>query len=206
MEIEVFFNLNLSKLISNLYYFLRRADRFKTSLQFIPVQYNRFYSTLDACKVADYVVFALSAEVEVGTWGDTLLRALQAQGLPEVVTVVASPSPMDPKLKTGITKSLLSFIQYFVPSQSRIFDLHTSSDRLNAVRSLCEGKPEDVRWRDGRAYLLGENIEWQDGILAVSGVVRGAPLSANRLVHLPNYGDFQVTKVRLYTSQPGAGA
>ena len=113
---------------------------------------------------------------------------------------------MDPKLKTGITKSLLSFIQYFVPSQTRIFDLHTSSDRLNAVRSLCEGKPEDVRWRDGRAYLLGENIEWQEGILAVSGVVRGAPLSANRLVHLPNYGDFQVTKVRLYASRPETDA
>ncbi|KAK7692378.1 hypothetical protein QCA50_004003 [Cerrena zonata] len=172
-----------------------RADRFKTSLQFLPVQYNQFYSTLDACKVADYVVFALSSEVEVGAWGDTLLRSLQAQGLPEVITVVASPSPMDPKLKTSIMKSLLSFIQYFVPSQARIFDLHTSSERLNAVRGLCEGKPEDVRWREGRTYILGENIQWENGTLAVTGVVRGAPLSANRLIHLPNYGDFQVAKI-----------
>lgn len=137
----------------------------------------------------------MSSEVEVGAWGDTLLRSLQAQGLPEVITVVASPSPIDPKSKTGILKSLLSFIQYFVPSQTRIFDLHTSSDRLNAVRSICEGKPEDVRWRDGRSYLLGESIQWENGNLAVTGVVRGAPLSANRLIHLPNYRDFQVAKV-----------
>lgn len=146
--------------------------------------------------MADYVVFALSSEIEVDTWGDTLLRALQAQGLPEVLTVVASPSPIDPKSKSGILKSLLSFIQYFVPSQSRVYDLHASSEKLNALRSLCEGKPEEAKWRDGRSYLLAENLEWSEGTLAVTGVVRGTALSANRLVHLPNYGDHQISKVR----------
>lgn len=176
-------------------YFLRRADRFKTSLQFVPLPYRKLYAALDACKVADYVVFALSSEVEVDNWGDTLLRALQAQGLPEVVTAIASPTPMDAKAKSGIMKSLLSFIQYFVPSQMRVFDLHASADRLNALRTLCEGKPTDVKWREGRSYVLGESVQWADGTLAVTGVVRGAPMSADRLVHVPNYGDFQVEKV-----------
>lgn len=153
---------------------------------------------MDACRVADYVLFALSSEVEVKQWGDTLLRALQAQGLPEVVTVVTSPSPMDPKSKTGIMKSLLSFIQYFVPTQNRVFDLHASADKLNALRALCEGKPEDVKWREGRPYVLAENVEWAEGSLAVTGVIRGASLSANRLIHIPNYGDYQIHKVRMY--------
>lgn len=174
-----------------------RAERFKTSLQFIPLPYKHLYATLDACKAADYVVFALSPNVEVDTWGDTLLRTLQAQGLPGVVTVVSSSAPLDPKEKSGILKSLLSFIQYFVPSQSRVFDLQSNSDALNTARALCEGKPGGVKWREGRPWLLGEKIEWQDGILSVTGVVRGSPLSANRLVHLPNYGDFQVSKVSI---------
>ena len=148
--------------------------------------------------MADYVIIALSSEVEVDQWGDTLLRILQAQGLPEIVTVVASPSPMDAKEKTGILKSLLSFIQYFVPSQTRVFDLHTNADKLNALRAVCEGKPEDVKWREGRPYLLAENVEWTEGNLAVTGVVRGAPLSANRLIHVPNYGDFQISKVLMH--------
>ncbi|KAL4251449.1 Ribosome biogenesis protein Bms1/Tsr1 [Abortiporus biennis] len=172
-----------------------RADRFKTSLQFITLPYRKMYATLDACKVADYVVFALSSEVEVDQWGDTLLRSLQAQGLPEVITVVSSSTPMEAKSKTGIMKSLLSFIQYFVPSQTRIYDIHTSSDTLNTVRALCEGKPEDAKWREDRTYILGENVEWDSGILGVTGVIRGAPLSPNRLIHIPNYGDFQVAKV-----------
>ncbi|KAJ7354686.1 ribosome biogenesis protein tsr1 [Mycena albidolilacea] len=172
-----------------------RAERFKTSLQFLSVPYKRMYAALDACKVADYVVFVLSSTVEVDPWGDTLLRALQSQGLPEVVTVLAPNDALDAKSRAGVLKSLLSFIQYFVPSQARVFDMHTAADRLNALRALAEGKPTDVRWRDGRAWVLGESAEWEDGMLKVTGVVRGAPLSANRLVHLPNYGDFQISKI-----------
>ncbi|KAJ7873935.1 ribosome biogenesis protein tsr1 [Mycena olivaceomarginata] len=161
----------------------------------LSVPYKRMYAALDACKVADYVVFVLSSTVEVDPWGDTLLRALQSQGLPEVVTVLAPNDALDAKSRAGVLKSLLSFIQYFVPSQARVFDMHTAADRLNALRALAEGKPTDVRWREGRAWVLGESAEWEDGVLKVTGVVRGAPLSANRLVHLPNYGDFQISKI-----------
>jgi len=41
-------------------------------------------------------------------------------------------------------------------------------------------------------HAYGKNT----GTLRVTGVVRGAPMSANRLVHIPNYGDYQVEKVR----------
>ncbi|KAF9010639.1 ribosome biogenesis protein tsr1 [Cyathus striatus] len=171
-----------------------KAERFKTSLQFRTIPYRNFYAALDACKVADYVIFALSPTVEVDTWGDTLLRTLQSQGLPEVVSVISPDSSIDPKARSGILKSLLSFIQYFVPSQTRVFDLHVHSDRLNALRSVSEGKPGDVRWREGRSWILGE-AAWEDGSLAVTGVVRGAALSANRLIHIPNFGDYQISKI-----------
>ncbi|KAF8972993.1 ribosome biogenesis protein tsr1 [Flammula alnicola] len=174
---------------------MSRADRFKTSLQFRTVPYRNFYAALDACKVADYVVFVLSSSVEVDTWGDTLLRTLQAQGLPDVVSVVSPDASMDAKSRTATLKSLLSFIQYFVPNQTRIFDLHVSSDRLNALRSLSEGKPADVRWKEGRSSILGESVEWDAGTLKVTGIVRGSALSVNRLVHLPNFGDYQVSKI-----------
>ncbi|KIP06509.1 hypothetical protein PHLGIDRAFT_128227 [Phlebiopsis gigantea 11061_1 CR5-6] len=188
-------HLDISEVVPQHGLWKLRADRFKTSLQFINVPYKELYSILDACRVADYVVFALSSELEVDPWGDTLLRILQAQGLPEVVTVVASPSPMDPKEKTGVLRSLLSFIQYFVPSQNRVFDLHASADKLNALRTVCEGKPEDVKWREGRPYLLAETFAWAEGSLAVTGVIRGSPLSANRLIHIPNHGDYQISKI-----------
>ncbi|KAK7473209.1 ribosome biogenesis protein tsr1 [Stygiomarasmius scandens] len=179
-----------------------KADRFKTSLQFLSLPYKDFYSTLDACKAADYVLFLLSPTVEVNDWGDTLLRTLQAQGLPTVVTAVAADDSIDPKSRQGILKSLLSFIQYFVPTQTRVYDLHSSSDRLNALRALSEGKPDDARWREGRSYLVAEDFEWEasdgqedEGTLKVTGIVRGTSLSANRLIHIPNFGDYQISKI-----------
>lgn len=182
-----------------------KVDRFKTSLQFIQLAFGDFYASLDACKVADYVVFVLSPSVEVGAWGETLLRTLQTQGLPDVVSVVAPEHHIDPKVRLGTLKSLQSFMQYFVPEQSRVFDLSILSDQLNTVRMLSEGKPGDVRWRQGRSWLLCESVDWTDGNLAVTGVVRGAQLSSNRLVHLPNYGDFQVLKITSPSLAESAG-
>jgi len=164
--------------------------------------YGNFYTALDACKVADYVVFVLSTTVEVDNWGDTLLRTLQAQGLPDVVTVVSANASIDVKVRPGILKSLLSFIQYFVPTQTRVFDLHVSSDRLNALRSLSEGRPTDVRWKEGRSWILAESTEWEEGSLKVTGVVRGSSLSANRLLHIPSYGDYQISKARAISLNP----
>lgn len=66
---------------------LSRVDRFKTNAHFLLLPHRDLYGTLDACKAADYVIFVLSTVVEVDTWGDTALRCLQAQGLPDVTTV-----------------------------------------------------------------------------------------------------------------------
>lgn len=165
------------------------------------LQYRHFYAALDACKVADYVLFVLSPTVEVDSWGELLLRTVQAQGLPTVVSCIVAPTDttqaVDSKSRPAILKSLTSFMQYFVPSQNRVFDLTGSNggDRVNALRALCEGRPAEVRWRESRTWMLAESVRWDDGILDVTGFVRGNPFSVNRLVHLPNFGDFQVDKV-----------
>lgn len=218
---------------SILIFFFARVSRFKTSIQFINLPYRHLYATLDACKAADYVLFVLSDSVEVDKWGEMLLRTLQAQGLPQVIACVGpshSQEPSDTKSDTKsarqeVVKSLLSFVKYFVPSQTRVFDLagvsgasasssasSLATDTLTALRVLCEGKPADVRWRENRPWVLADDLVFnpqppanplQDesaaisdtGTLLVTGYVRGAPLSPDRLVHIPGYGDFQVEKV-----------
>jgi pre-rRNA-processing protein TSR1 len=177
-------------------------------LQFNLLQYGAFFPALDAVKTADYTLLLLSSHVEVNGWGDTLLRTMQAQGFPSVITAVSpsteSTQQHSTKEQGAVLKSLLSFIKYFIPSQGRVYDLEpssNSSDAMNVARALCEGKPADVRWREDRPYLLLEDSEWiaesdsSEGILRVTGVIRGAPLSANRLVHVPDLGDFKISRV-----------
>ncbi|EJU05912.1 DUF663-domain-containing protein [Dacryopinax primogenitus] len=186
-----------------------RADRFKTSLQFLLLPYRRLYTALDACRVADYVIFALSAQTEVDSWGELCLRCLQAQALPDIVTVVPDLDEVPSKQRQDTLKSLLSFIQYFVPSQTRVFFLSPSqpSEATSTARALCEGKPKDVAWRKDRTWLVAEDAGWvareemkeaeEDGTgtLQVTGVIRGGRLSVDRLIHIPNFGDYQIEKI-----------
>lgn len=71
----------------------------------------------------------------------------------------------------------------------------------NALRALCEGKPADVRWREGRPWVLAEEVEFEEGVeegkgtLKVTGVVRGAPLNVDLLVHLTGREDYRISRV-----------
>lgn len=109
-------------------------------------------------------------------------------------------------------KSLLSFSRYFFPSVDKIFSADNANDAILLGRALCETSPAFINHPDGRAWLVAEEEpEWtasadtsnhgeqpvvEPGSLRVTGTVRGGRLSANRLVHLPGYGDFQIAEVR----------
>lgn len=74
--------------------------------------------------------------------------------------------------------------------------------------------PKGVLWRESRARLLAEEVGWianghdeqpvastssaileEKGTLTVTGVIRGSCFSADRLVHIQGFGDYQVEKV-----------
>ncbi|CDZ97146.1 Uncharacterized conserved protein [Phaffia rhodozyma] len=187
-----------------------KAPRFKTSLQFLFPLAGDFYATLDSAKAADYVVLLLSDEEDVSEWGETLLRSFQSQGVPEIVAVCQSPNPTTPPTAppSATLKSLLSFSTYFFPSLQKVYHTTTPSDASVTLRALCEGIPKDVSWRNGRGWLVNESTElgWtpstngegegaEQGTLVVRGYLRGGKWSADRLVHIPNFGDFMVEKI-----------
>jgi len=65
------------------------------------------------------------------------------------------------------------------------------------IRTLCTSTPKGVHWRDARSYLLADDVRWsEEEGLVIGGVVRGKGLKADRLVHIPGHGDFQIEKVR----------
>ncbi len=107
-------------------------------------------------------------------------------------------SPANAKSTNQNLKSLLSFAQYFVPFLARIFEFSPSSPLSgvnNALCAPCEGKPADIRWREGRPWLLADGVGFEEdaeeghAMLTVTGVVRGAPLSADLLVHWTGLGE-----------------
>lgn len=99
-------------------------------------------------------------------------------------------------------------MRYFFPAVEKIYSADAPNEALLAARHLCETTPATIRDPDGRSWLLAEgadNLAWEanssdesTGTLRVVGTVRGGKMSANRLVHLPGHGDFQVAEVRTY--------
>ncbi|PVH14626.1 uncharacterized protein CXQ87_002773 [Candidozyma duobushaemuli] len=180
-----------------------RLPRFKSNVKFIIPDQTNLISILDATKVSDYVIFGLSAEQEVEKdYGESILRAIVAQGVASVVGVLPNVISAYPKknLQQDIRQSLQSFFTHFFPTEEKLYALESESEALNCIRTIAQKMPKSINWRDSRAYVLADSLNWvadsdQGGFVIVEGTVRGVGFNANRLVHIPGHGDFQVQRI-----------
>ncbi|ODV96136.1 hypothetical protein PACTADRAFT_49538 [Pachysolen tannophilus NRRL Y-2460] len=184
-----------------------KINRFKSNLKIIIPDDSNFISLLDACKISDFVIFGLSASQEVDPKiGEQLLRAIELQGISSVLGVVPnaiSAYPNRKNLQADALRSLSLYFNHFFPDQEKLYNLENPSDCINATSLLCRKFPKSVTWRDLRGYMLANSVEWVpslennnvEGYMAVEGVVRGVGFTANRLIHIPGYGDFQIDHI-----------
>lgn len=173
----------------------------KHKVQLVCLERNLF-SILDACKVADFVIFILSAEVEVDSFGELCIASAQSQGIPNSFNLVTNCAKLPAKRQVEVKRSLSSFISYFFPENNKIVSGEDQQECSSVLRSIVSQAPKKLAWRDHHPYILAEQVDYvvnpetkETGTLLVRGFVRGAPMSANRLVHLQNLGDFQVLKI-----------
>ena len=179
-----------------------RIDRFKQTFQYIHVQRN-LLNALDACKVADFVIFILSPNEEVDQRGELLLRAIESQGVSNVLTVVQGLGTVEPpNRRTRILTSLKSYISHFFPNLEKIHSLDSHQECANVIRSLCTTTPKGVRWREDRSWMHVEDVQWPNnseartpGDVVLTGIVRGRPFKANRLVQVGDWGAFQIDSI-----------
>ena len=156
-------------------------------------------AVLDGCKVADYVLLVLSANTEVDTFGQTLIRGIETQGVSNTYTVVQHLETVEPvKRRVDVKKSLLSFISHFFPTTTKIHETDSAQEAPNLIRSLCTSTPKGVHWRDDRSYMVAEEVRYENDQLVVAGVVRGRGMNSDRLVHIQGFGDFQIDKICAY--------
>ncbi|KAJ4356225.1 ribosome biogenesis protein tsr1 [Didymosphaeria variabile] len=181
------------------------VDRFKQKVQYLVVQRD-LLASLDACRIADFVVFILSGQEEVDKEGEIILKAIESQGISNTFTVVQALDKIEPaKRRPQVVASLKSYITHWLPTTERVFSLDNRQESSNLVRSLCTTTTKGVKWRDQRSYMFVEDVAWPGGKSAASedgtgevvltGVVRGQGLKADRLLQIGDWGDFQIDKV-----------
>ncbi|KAJ6096436.1 Ribosome biogenesis protein tsr1 [Penicillium sp. IBT 16267x] len=178
-----------------------RIDRFRQSLLYVPSKYD-LLSALDVCRMADFVILVMSPEVEVEEEGELLLRSIESQGISNVMTVVQGLDKVNPpKRRPQVASSLKSYINHFFPAVEKVMSLDSRQECSNAIRSLCTATPKGIRWRDERSWMFVENVQWPDvdievvDDVVITGVVRGKGLKADRITHIPGWGDFQIASI-----------
>lgn len=181
-----------------------RIDRFKQNLVYIPSKYD-LMNALDVCRVADFVVVVLPTDVEVSDEGEILLRSIESQGISNVLVVAQGVDNINPpKKRTQVIASLKSYINHFFPSIDKVLSLDSRQECSNVVRGLCTATPKGIRWREDRSWMLIQDVQWPEtsgdsSNVTVTGVVRGKGLKADRIVHIPGWGDFQVDSITAAT-------
>ena len=169
--------------------------RFKQRIQYLTPDRD-LLQCLDTCRLADFVLFVLSAQEEVDSLGEQMLRCIESQGVSTVLMGVFGLDEIEPaKKRPDVMKSLKSFMTHFFPAQEKLQDLSNRQECSNVMRSLCTTLPKGIRWRENRSWMLVEDCAFWEGEAVVTGVVRGRGLHANRLVQVGDWGDLQIEKI-----------
>ncbi|KAI9706338.1 MAG: hypothetical protein M1836_003343 [Candelina mexicana] len=181
------------------------VDRFKQKFEYVLVR-KELVAALDACRIADFVVLILSAQEEVDESGEVMIKVIESQGVSNVLTVVQGLEAIEPpKRRPQVVASLKSFITHYFPTQEKVHSLDSRQECSNIVRSLCTTTPKGIKWREDRSWMLVEDVSWPTDMdtllsdsangLVLTGVVRGRALKADRLLHVGDWGDFQIGKI-----------
>ncbi|ERL91831.1 hypothetical protein D910_09156 [Dendroctonus ponderosae] len=185
--------------------------RFKKRFSFVVPANDNELDVIDTLKVADQVLFLLSAingtefiEQIVDQWGKKILKSGLAQGLPTPIVALADLDSVAPKKRADFKLGVQKMVTSWLPKE-KLMVLDRNCDGINILRRLGDQKRKTILYRDHRPYVLGEELEYiQDdqgsmGTLKVTGYLKGATLSVNQLVHIPGLGDFQLAQVDAVT-------
>ncbi|XP_072758198.1 pre-rRNA-processing protein TSR1 homolog [Anoplolepis gracilipes] len=169
-------------------------------------------ATLDAAKAANTILFITSVGCQtsgdtereiIDDWGMKIIVSCLAQGLPTTIFAVHNIQRLHIKKRQEYKQSVQRAISKWLPDE-KVLELDTINDCLNMLRRVGSQKQRNVFYKNIRPYLLAEEISFECnedslefGTLSITGYVRGkTPLSVNNLVHIPGFGDFQMSCIK----------
>lgn len=179
-----------------------KSLRLKQRFSFITSEYGNEIKALDNLKVCDSTVLLLSAAAEdvVDKWGEKFLSFALAQGVPTPIVTIMDLESVNPKKRTQVKNDIQKAINRYFPDE-KLMVLDKTSDGLNMLRRIGGQKRNTIHNKENRAHLYAERSEYSDGVLKVTGYLRGVPLNVNGLVHIPELGTFQMSQIDLIENE-----
>lgn len=182
------------------------SQRFKQRFSFVIPPANDLYAILDSVKTSDTLLLLWPGEEELGGDADLLLSSIMAQGLPTPVHLVTDLEELSQKKKHRMKQNLIREIEARFPGSAKLYSVEKPQDALTALWNIGAQKQRPIFFRDNRPHIMAEKLEFlpegSTGTLRVHGYLRGKPLSVNGLVHIPGWGEFQMSRISTYLADP----
>ncbi|CAG9833535.1 unnamed protein product [Diabrotica balteata] len=183
------------------------VPRFKQRFEFVVPDRDHDFAVLDTLKVADTVLFLISAatgiedsEVVIDNWGNSILSSSFAQGLPTPLVVITDLESIVPKRRNEHKQQIQKLVNKWLPEE-KVLVMDKNVDGVNVLRKIGSQKRKSVLYRDRRPHIFSKSVDYVPdaegtlGTLKISGYLRGTALSVNQLVHIPGLGDFQMSQI-----------
>jgi len=163
---------------------------------------NNIFAILDMAKVADLLVLVVSEQISENS--SEIISLIKGNGMPTLLFVSVGLNNLGSKQEKEIKKEHLKFIEKHFNDETKLFQAENQQDFVQIVRCLANIKIRNVKWRENRPYVLAHDVTWTSnqnqeenlmGTLIVSGFLCGSSLDVNNLVHIPDWGDFQLKQV-----------
>ncbi|XP_015110274.1 pre-rRNA-processing protein TSR1 homolog [Diachasma alloeum] len=184
------------------------VPRFKQRFTLIVPPIGNTFATLDAAKVSTTILFVSSVALDasgtqksetIDSWGEEILEACLAQGLPTTIIAITDLESIPIKKRQDVKQTTQEVLSKWLP-EDKIHPLDKPVDALNLLRKTGAQKQRAVTYRNRRPHLIAEKLKFSSsdektGTLEISGYLRGRPLSVNSLIHIPGFGDFQMSQI-----------
>ncbi|KAK9294994.1 hypothetical protein QLX08_010567 [Tetragonisca angustula] len=184
--------------------------RFKQRFSIVIPPVGNLFATLDIAKIATTILFVVSATNQsnssprmevIDDWGKEIIMPCVAQGSTTPIVALTNIESLPIKKRQDFKNHVQSEISKWLPEE-KIFQLDTPTEAFNVLRRVGTQKQRSVSYRNKRAHLLAEEIKFKCnenstdvGTLMISGYLRNVPLSVNGLIHIPGFGDFQMSQI-----------
>ncbi len=179
--------------------FVTFVEEHRQNIRWLSTQFND-WTIMDRICSGDVVVFVVDARDEtcIDERYFELLSVIRAQGISSAIGLVQSDLALSKQQKEGWEQ----FFQVEMSSISKLYFLNSGErERAELVRALCSQRINGVSWREKRPYLIVEEAEQEGDLVKIVGYSRGGqPFSANRIVHIPSVGTFEVDRITLASS------
>ncbi|EAR91270.3 carboxy-terminal domain transketolase (macronuclear) [Tetrahymena thermophila SB210] len=180
---------------------------------FIIIEGDRvFENIMDFCKIADIVCPVLSckdANLEklnldpynnanaFDEWGYKILSALRLQGLPSTISVLQDVNTI-PQGKQKDVKKL--FQRYFASEfEDHFVSIENEQSIFTLLRQLQARTLLPYDWKEQRGYMLADEVTVNptNGVVEITGFLRGHCINANQLIHITGYDDYEIQKIEI---------